>query len=418
MTRVFGIWLVALGLAGTLVPARPAAADVITQDLTLFIGEQQTFRPGYPMGDVQVLNPEVANFTKVQEPRRELMLVGKSKGETQLIIWDQKRVKRHEIHVIVRSRDEMKQEADLKELLKDFPTVQVRRLGEQLVVSGTVSSQNDLDAVGRIANVANAQNLVRIVRPAYPGAPATPEATAGSSTSTGAAAGTNTATPTSAPPTPGTPAAPVAAPQIEYEVEVIEANVAFVSGTYGKGIEPSGRTLYKQVVRAPIGGDVEVLVPGGAVTAKGDQGKNDKNDKNDKNKNAGSAQTNATSLHLRVRPTGISEDGQLTTFVVIETNLPVEGSTDPSINRRARWELVGATDEPFGLAGAELLAMPQVAKFPSRLGRVLDTANQARGLPGIGGRTNYVPGYVPYYDKSKNTQLLAVFRPRLVQASK
>ena len=388
MNRVLGFVFVAIALF----ISAPHAADVQTQDLTLYVGEQQTFTPGYPVGDIQVVNPDVANF-RVQPGRRELMLLGKGKGETQLIIWDQKRVKRHEIKLIVRSRDEMKQESDLKELLKDFPTVQVRRLGDRLVVSGTVSTQADLDAISRIANVASAENLVRVVRGLYPGAPppggttsATPESTPG---------------PTTAPPPTGV-AGPAAAPQIEYEVEVIEGNVAFQSGTYGKGIEPSGPTLFKKVVRAPLGGDVDILIPGAPLTSKNaDKG----------NKNAA-----ATQLKMRLKPTGISDDGQLTTNVSIETNLPVEGSKDPNVNRRARWELIGATDEPFGLAGAELMAMPQVAQNPSRLGRVLSTATQVTGMPGVSGRagTNYVPSYVPYYDKSKNTQLIAVFRPRLI----
>ncbi len=401
MMRVFKLCFVAMLFAS------PAAADLVKEDVTLFIGEQQTFTPGYPMGDVQVLNPDVANFSKIVEPRRELMLVGKAKGETTVIIWDQKHVKRHELHLIVRSRDEMKQESDLKDLLKDFPTVQVRRLGDQLVVSGTVANQNDFDAIGRIATVANAQNLVRVVKSGgvagVSATPVTPDPTTASNPT-----GTPTTSGTGTPAITSTPAA-APAPQVEYEVEVIEANIAFVSGTYGKGIEPSGRTLYKQTVKAAVGSDADVTVPGPAVTAK-----NDKDKKDDKNKNSGGV---PTSLHLRLRPTGISEDGQLTTFVVIETNLPVEGATDPSVNRRARWELVGGTDEPFGLGGAELMAMPQVSKSPSRLGRVLNTANQVSGMPGVSGHSTYVPGYVPYYDKSKNTQLLAVFRPRLVQGA-
>jgi Flp pilus assembly secretin CpaC len=402
MTRMYGFCLVAIGLiAAAFSPglaARSASPDVITQDLNLYVGEQQTFTPGYAVGDIQVINPEIANF-RVQAGRRELMLVGKGKGDTQLIIWDQKHVKRHELHLLVRSRDEMKAEADLKDLLKDFPSVQVRRLGERLVISGVVSTQNDLDAIGRIASVGSADNLVRLVKPAYPGAPVS---------------GTGASTP--APEGPATPPPPTKAsapPQIEYEVEVIEANIAFQSGTYGKGIEPSGRTLYKQTVRAALGTDTDLTVPGAAITAK----PNDKDKKNDKNAAAGAG---ATSIHLRVRATDISEDGQLTSFVFIETNVPVEGASDPSVTRRARWELVGALDEPFGLAGAELMAMPQVQKFPSRLGRVLGTATQVTGLPGVSGRggTNYVPSYVPYYDKSKNTQLLAVFRPRLIAPAK
>src|SRR5262249_24450744 len=156
--------------------------------------------------------------------------------------------------------EEMKAEADLKDLLKDFPTVEVRRLGERLVISGTVSTQSDFDAIGRIANVASAENLVRVVRGAYAGAQPTTTG-AGTVGSTGGAAGTTAGT------APGPTPAPVGPPRIEYEVEVIEANIAFQSGTYGKGIEPSGRSLFKQVVQAGIGSDVDVTVPGAAVTA-------------------------------------------------------------------------------------------------------------------------------------------------------
>jgi hypothetical protein len=394
MNRVLGFVLVAIALTASLPQSLSArAGDVQTEDLTLYVGEQQTFTPGYAVGDIQVVNPEIANF-RVQPGRRELMLLGKGKGETQLIIWDQKRVKRHEIKLIVRSRDEMKQESDLKDLLKDFPTVQVRRLGDRLIVSGTVSSQADLDAIGRIASVAAAENLVGFVRGLFPGAPppggTTPEATPPPPPGTGGVAG------------PVGVAGPTGAPQIEYEVEVIEGNVAFQSGTYGKGIEPSGPTLFKKVVRVPIGGDLDILIPGAPLTSK--------------NADKGNKGAPATQLKMRLKAAGISDDGQLTTNVSIETNLPVEGAKDPNVNRRARWELIGATDEPFGLAGAELMAMPQVAQNPSRLGRVLSTATQVTGLPGVSGRagTNYVPSYVPYYDKSKNTQLIAVFRPRLI----
>jgi Flp pilus assembly secretin CpaC len=102
MMRAFAFCVLAIGLT---VAAR--AADVVTQDLTLYVGEQQAFTPGYAVGDIQVINPDIANF-KVEPGRKTLQLVGKGKGETQLIIWDQKRVKRHEIKLIVRSREEMK----------------------------------------------------------------------------------------------------------------------------------------------------------------------------------------------------------------------------------------------------------------------------------------------------------------------
>lgn len=385
-------WRAALALLASCVLVTAAAAQEPTaQEVSLFVKEQQGFTPGYAVGDIAVGDPGVADF-RVRPGRRELLLLGTGEGATTLTIWDQKRVKRHEVHIVVRTRESVKAETDLKDLLKEFPTVEVRRLGSKLIVAGTVGTQSDKDAVERLANAGGAENVVRVVK-------------AGSATTTTAPATGDPSTPGS----PATPAAPAGAPQVEYEVELLEANIAFASGTYGRGIEPSGRSLFKERVRAAVGGEVDVTIPGVAAAAPSDASQNRKSDKN----KPPPAPLTATSLRLKLRPTNLAETGEITTFVLIETNLPVEGSMDPSISRRARWELVSGTDEPFGLAGAELLAMPAVSRSPSKLPRVLETAAM---IPGANRGTGYVPSYVVYYDKNRKTQLLAVFRPRLVNA--
>ena len=379
-----------------------AAQDAATQELKLFVKEQKPFTPGYAIGNIAVGDPEVADY-KVMPGRREIMLFAKGKGETRLLIWDQKNVKRHDVKITVGVKEEMQAETDLKDLLKPFPTVEVRKLGEQVVVTGQVSTDADMDAVGRIAAAASAQNLVRLVKTSPMGAVVGPPPPTGSN-----APGSTSPSSPGEPASPGgttAPTAPAAAAQVEYEVELLEAHVAFASGTYGVGIEPSGRTLFKKVVRVPFNGDTDVIIPGtAALSPKAD--------------NKLKQQAN---LRMRVRPTMLSEEGELTTFVSIETNVPVEGSKDPSVTRRARWELVSKHDEPFGLGGAELMAMPQVAQGRSKLGRILETASSTSGLagsaPGVSGYTGYVPSYLPYYDKDKKTQLLAVFRPRVVQGA-
>ena len=384
---------------GMLALVAAAAQDAATQELTLFVKEQKPFTPGYAVGNIAIGDPEVVDY-KVMPGRREIMLFAKGKGETRLLIWDQKTVKRHDVKIIVTVKEEMQAETDLKDLLKPFPTVSVRKLGEQIVVTGQVSTDADMDAVGRIATAASAQNLVRLVKTSPMGS------IVGPPPSTGGTSPSGTATPTD-PPTPGatTPGTPAVPAQVEYEVELLEAHVAFGSGTYGVGIEPSGRTLFKKVVRVPFNGDTDVIVPGTAALSP----------------KADNKLKQQASLRLRVRPTMLSEEGELTTFVSIETNVPVEGSKDPSITRRARWELVSKHDEPFGLGGAELMAMPQVVQGRSKLGRILETASGTASLagsaPGVSGYSGYVPSYLPYYDKDKKTQLLAVFRPRVVQGA-
>lgn len=395
-TRIFAhvesiaIALLAAFAAAVAVTAGVAAqgAAPATQDLTIFVKEQQTFTPGYAVGNIAIGDPAVADF-KVMPGRRELLIFGKGKGETRLTLWDQKGVKRHEVQVKVGVREEVAAETDLRTLLKSFPTVEVGKLGAQLVITGTVSTDADMDAVSRIGAAASAQNLVRLVKGSAIGAvvgPVGPVAPGGETSPSG----------------PGT-TGPTAPAQVEYEVELLEAHVAFASGTYGVGIEPSGRTLFKQVVRAPFNADSDVMIPGSAALPKG----------------ADNRLKQAANLRMRIKPTALNEEGELTTFVAIETNVPVEGSKDPSVMRRARWELVSKSDEPFGLGGAELMAMPQVARGSSKLGRILATASGSAGLagnvPGASGYTGYVPSYLPYYDKDKKTQLLAVFRPRLVR---
>src|SRR5262245_60760632 len=109
-------------LAGLTIAA--AAQDANPQDLTLFVKEQKPFSPGYAIGNIAIGDPEVADY-KVMPGRKEIMLFAKGKGETRLIIWDQKNVKRHDLKITVAVKEEMQAETDLKELLAPFPTVSV-----------------------------------------------------------------------------------------------------------------------------------------------------------------------------------------------------------------------------------------------------------------------------------------------------
>jgi hypothetical protein len=85
--------------------------------------------------------------------------------------------------------------------------------------------------------------------------------------------------------------------------------------------------------------------------------------------------------------------------------------------RRARWELGGGPSEPFGLAGAELLAVPEIAQKASKLGRAIGIAGAVGSLPGVSQAPGVgYAGQVPYYDREKKTQLLALVRPKLVRS--
>jgi hypothetical protein len=353
-------------LAGALIVFWAAGASAQErEEETLVVGEQLTFEPGYAVGDIAIVDVKIADY-RVERGRRSILLLGKTKGQTILNITDQKRVLRTILTITVQGREE----ADLQALLQDFPEVSIRRIGDKAVVTGTVSSKNDLETVQKMARVAGVESLVRV---SYGGA-----ADSGSASDGTAASGV---------------------PQVEYEIDVLEASVAFVSGSYGTGVEPSGPSLFKEVVRVPVGGEAEIYVPGKTVSDKA------------RKKNAPES-----GIRMTLQPGDLSAEGAFTTFVTIETNVPVEESSDPSVMRRARWEMEVLPGEPFAVAGAQLLAVPAAVKSGgSKFGRALKTMGAIARMPGV--RHTDVREYttgIPYYDRKKKTQVLALFKPRVI----
>lgn len=362
-----------LALAASLVAADTAGAQSTPtqREETLFVREQQSFAPGYPIGNIAIGDPSVADF-RVLAGRKELLLFGRGPGKTTLTIWDQRNAKRDEILIVVITREEFERERDLRELLKSYTTVEVRKLGSTLVVSGNVSSRAELEAVGKIATVAGAQNLVTVA----------------------GTASTPMPTPTG---TPGAAGRAATSTRVQYEVELYEAALGYQSGSYATGVEPSGRSLFKRAIAVDLGAEEEVYIPGTAARSKTTDAK----------------RAAATGLRLKIRPGEPTATGEFSTYILVETNLPLPaGPYDPNVWRRARWEYSGLSGEPLGLAGNELLATAVVdQRRGSKLGRIVSTVTGLGGIVGAPG-TEY-GGAVPYFDKDKRTQLVVVLRPRI-----
>ena len=69
------------------------------------------------MGDIVLGSPTTAGLRADVAGRKQLMLRGKKEGRTTLNVWDQKKVLRHEITLLVTTRDALTREADLRNLL-------------------------------------------------------------------------------------------------------------------------------------------------------------------------------------------------------------------------------------------------------------------------------------------------------------
>jgi hypothetical protein len=413
LSRIFiiaAIWLIALALHA-LLPLR-AAAQVEREQLTVYVSEIQTLTPGFAMGNIVLADPKIAGYEPTAG-RRELMIRGKKVGTTTLNIWDQKGALRRELTLVVTTREAASAEGDLKALLKDYPSVEVQRLGGGLIVTGAVSSKDDLTAIEKIAAAGKAKSVVRYVPPGS-GVATGPVATTPPATTPGATTTAPTATSTA----PGPIAMPTAPgmTQIEYEIELLEASTQFTTGSYARGIEPSGRSMYKGTVRAGIGQSGTVFIGGKALSPPPDPKKKPKKGEPEPAQVEGAE----TGIRLTVQPNTPGTSGSFKTDVLVETNVPLNYDLyDPDSWRRSRWSFAAKPGEPFGLSGNDLLAAPQIAGG-SKIGTATRTATTATRIPGVAGApgVDYVPVFGSLFRstayKKKQTQLLVVLRPRLV----
>lgn len=384
-TRSF---LVAVLAAVALLWGASASAQPVKEELTIYVNEVTTWTPGYAMGDIVLGAPATAGYEPVSG-RRQLMLRGKKVGRTTLNVWDQKKLLRHEITLVVASREASAVENDLKGLLASYPNVVMSKLAGEIVLTGTVATQEELTAVTNLARVAKVQSAVRLSAPtrpsAEPGRP--PVVVSGGATAE-------------------SPAVAAAPDTVEYELELFEASVQFKTGEYGRGVEPSGRSLYKGRVTAPIGGEGEIFIGGPAVDPK------KKDDKALKE----------TGIRLTVRPAPGSRGG-LVTAVTVETNVPLEYNLyDPDVWRRSRYSFGTSEGIPFAVSGNDLLAAPAMAGGPSAISRGTRVASSASSVPGASrAGLQYVPVFGSLFGsnnyKTRKTQLLVVFRPALTTAA-
>lgn len=426
MTRLMSAILFVLVALVTAVGAQSPVA--LKQ--TLSPGEQKTFEPGYPVGDIAIGDPKIADYRVLGADRKTLILLGKGIGVTTLQIWDQQRRSRHEVSITVVRAESEALEAQLVALLRDFPSVEIRRLAASLVLAGSVSSKEDLTAVEKIASAAKVSSVVRYVPPTPipvappPPVPPPPPVEPGAAPPVTAPAVTVIGEPKAVPPAPGpvtrgpAVAPPVAPPTaspsapgaIVYEIELLEASMRFRTGSYATGIEPSGRRIYAGVVTAPQGQTSQVFIGGPALV--GAPGTAKKGSAADKSK------TVETGIRLHLTPEPPDATGKFRSRVMVETNLPFGSELyDPEAWRRARLEFSGKSGEPFAITGTDLLATPDISTTDrSRLGTATSSAGRIGSLPGVD-----VPGLssVPIFGslfgsrqyKSRTTQLLVILRP-------
>jgi hypothetical protein len=404
-------WLSSLVLVVAFASVASAQPEAAARETRMLVGDQHVMEPGFAVGDIAIGDPAVADF-RVRPGRRAVLLIAKGAGRTKLILWDQRGRERHEYDVVVETPEQAQAETKLRTLLRDFPSVKVERIGGGLVVTGSVSSEDDVALIERMTASTGAESFVRYVAPEVrPTRPAAPPAAPPAST---AIPSTPPSAPAPATPSPVPAAQPVPPPQepglldavvtLEYEVQLLEASVAFGSGSYETGIEPSGRLLHTSRVRVPLGGEGQTFIPAKALASKDIK--------------VPPAQMNESGIRVTLTPAAL-DDRQLSTKLLLETNVPVKSNAYvPGGWRRARWQSDNDISAPFSIAGADLLVIPEISSGGGSLSKATQTAGMVGSLPGVsslpGAEYASAGSYVPYYNKEKKTQLLLLVRAHAV----
>lgn len=376
-----------LGLSVVNASAQAPAAGAKPREVRLLVGDQFVLEPGFAVGDIAVGDPAIADF-RMRPGRQAVLLLGIGEGRTKLIMWDQSNKSRTEVELIVETREQAQAEAKLRILLRDFPSVRLERVGTDLVVSGSVSSEDDLALIERMASSTGAESFVRYVPPELP-------AGSGGTPAGGAGAGAGAAAVSAA----------AGSVDIEYDVQVMEASITFGSSSYETGIEPSGRVLHAVKVRAPLGAEAQTFIPGKSLDSKDIK--------------IPPKELPTSGIRLTLTPASL-EEGLLSTRIFVETNMPVKSSAYvPGGWRRARWQSDNAVAAPFSLAGADLLVVPELSTGGGLLSKISSGASTIGGLPGVSSLPgSQYSGSVPYYNKDRKTHLLVLLRARVVPKEK
>lgn len=124
--------------------------------VNLFVGEARTL-PVSGVTRVAVGNGKLITATVIDG--REILLLGEAAGDTSLFIWSGNRILKYRVKIDAADLDDLT--SRIKTMVRDLPNVKVDRIGNQVVLSGTVSKVE----LKRVETVAAASSqIVNLVR--------------------------------------------------------------------------------------------------------------------------------------------------------------------------------------------------------------------------------------------------------------
>jgi pilus assembly protein CpaC len=114
----------------------------------------------YTIGNITIGDPNIVNF-KADRKKNRITLFPKNPGSTSVIIFDQKGAQKEVLNLAVYSTDPEKLLGDVKQLLVDVEGITIKRVGQKIIIDGSVLLGSELSRIQKIS--ANTNQIVSLV---------------------------------------------------------------------------------------------------------------------------------------------------------------------------------------------------------------------------------------------------------------
>jgi pilus assembly protein CpaC len=114
----------------------------------------------YNIGNITIGDPNIVNF-KADRKKNRITLFPKNPGTTSVIIFDQKGAQKEVLNLAVYSTDPERLLQDVKQLLVDVEGITIKRVGQKIIIDGSVLLGSELARIQKIS--ANTNQIVSLV---------------------------------------------------------------------------------------------------------------------------------------------------------------------------------------------------------------------------------------------------------------
>lgn len=121
-------------------------------DLVLVVGKPKPMKFRFAIGDLAVGAPQVCSAVADRGQKR-VILTPLSPGSTSILIFDTQGTQRINIRVTVTSQDLDAYQNELKKLLHDIEGIEIKRVGQKIMVEGEVYLNSDLQRIHEITRL-------------------------------------------------------------------------------------------------------------------------------------------------------------------------------------------------------------------------------------------------------------------------